>query len=115
MMGLIVIHGAQGGGFSPISVYGGITNQIVEKAGLPYAPTTLFLASLFFNLAIAVVVSSSSAAGRASALRHRSGPDPDTMPGGARAISWARRNAGFASLPSHRISPTGATIPAEEG
>ncbi len=35
MMGLMVIHGAQAGGFSPISVYGGITNQIVAKAGLP--------------------------------------------------------------------------------
>ncbi|RFB84207.1 hypothetical protein B5K08_28325 [Rhizobium leguminosarum bv. trifolii] len=56
MMGLMVIHGAQAGGFSPISIYGGITNQIVEKAGLPFAPTSLFLSSFFFNLAIAVLV-----------------------------------------------------------
>jgi di/tricarboxylate transporter len=56
MMGLMVIHGAQAGGFSPISVYGGITNQIVEKAGLPFAPTSLFLASFFFNLAICVLI-----------------------------------------------------------
>jgi di/tricarboxylate transporter len=56
MMGLMVIHGAQAGGFSPISVYGGITNQIVDKAGLPFAPTSLFLSSFFFNLAIAVLV-----------------------------------------------------------
>lgn len=56
MMGLMVIHGAQAGGFSPISVYGGITNQIVQKAGLPFAPTSLFLSSFFFNLAIAVLV-----------------------------------------------------------
>ena len=35
LMGLIVVHGAQGGGFSPISIYGGITNRIVERAGLP--------------------------------------------------------------------------------
>ena len=33
MMGLMVIHGAQGGGFSPISIYGGITNRIVAQAG----------------------------------------------------------------------------------
>ena len=33
-MGLMVIHGAQAGGFSPISIYGGITNRIVEKAEL---------------------------------------------------------------------------------
>ena len=56
MMGLMVIHGAQAGGFSPISIYGGITNQIVAKAGLPFAPTSLFLSSFFFNLAIAVLV-----------------------------------------------------------
>ena len=56
MMGLLVIHGAQGGGFSPISIYGGITNQIVARAGLPGDETTLFLASLFYNLAVSVVV-----------------------------------------------------------
>ena len=33
LMGLMVVHGAQGGGFSPISIYGGITNKIVAKAG----------------------------------------------------------------------------------
>ena len=35
LMGLMVIHGAQAGGFSPISIYGGITNGVVAKAGLP--------------------------------------------------------------------------------
>ena len=35
LMGLMVVHGAQAGGFSPISIYGGITNGVVAKAGLP--------------------------------------------------------------------------------
>src|SRR5687767_8356212 len=35
LMGLMVIHGAQAGGFSPSSIYGGITNGVVAKAGLP--------------------------------------------------------------------------------
>ncbi|MCK8783868.1 SLC13 family permease [Roseomonas sp. NAR14] len=56
MMGLLVVHGAQGGGFSPISIYGGITNQVVARAGLPGDEIALFLASLFFNLAVAVLV-----------------------------------------------------------
>jgi len=56
LMGLIVIHGAQAGGFSPISIYGGITNQIVERAGLPRNDLALFLASFFFNLFIAVLI-----------------------------------------------------------
>ncbi|MBB3948135.1 di/tricarboxylate transporter [Rhizobium skierniewicense] len=54
LMGIMVIHGAQGGGFSPISIYGGITNQVVARAGLPGDETVLFLASLGFNLLIAV-------------------------------------------------------------
>jgi Na+/H+ antiporter NhaD/arsenite permease-like protein len=55
LMGIMVVHGAQAGGFSPISIYGTITNQIVERADLAGSPLTLFLASLFFNLAIAIV------------------------------------------------------------
>jgi di/tricarboxylate transporter len=56
LMGLIVIHGAQAGGFSPMSIYGGITNQVVERAGLPRNDVALFLASLVFNFAIAVLI-----------------------------------------------------------
>ncbi|MDB5726960.1 MAG: hypothetical protein JWQ00_165 [Noviherbaspirillum sp.] len=56
MMGLMVIHGAQGGGFSPISIYGGITNNIVQKAGLPLSELTTAFASLGINLAVSVVL-----------------------------------------------------------
>jgi di/tricarboxylate transporter len=55
MMGLLIINGASAGGFSPISIFGGITNGVVEKAGLPGNPMLLFLASFFVNLAISVV------------------------------------------------------------
>ena len=53
LMGMMVIHGAQGGGFSPISVYGVTVNTIVEDEGLPNSSLAVFLGSLFFNLAIA--------------------------------------------------------------
>jgi di/tricarboxylate transporter len=56
LMGLMVIHGAQAGGFSPMSIYGGITNQVVERAGLPRDDFALFLASLVFNSAIAISI-----------------------------------------------------------
>jgi di/tricarboxylate transporter len=56
LMGMMVIHGAQGGGFSPISVYGVTVNTIVETEGLPSSPIAVFLGSLFFNLAIALVL-----------------------------------------------------------
>jgi len=56
MMGLMVIHGAQGGGFSPISIYGGITNKIVQKAGLPLSELTTAFVSLGVNLGVAVIL-----------------------------------------------------------
>jgi di/tricarboxylate transporter len=56
LMGLLVVHGAQGGGFSPISIYGGITNNIVQRAGLPLDPIYTMLASLGVNLAVSVLL-----------------------------------------------------------
>ena len=56
LMGMMVIHGAQGGGFSPISVYGVTVNTIVADEGLPNSSLAVFLGSLFFNLAIALVL-----------------------------------------------------------
>ncbi len=56
MMGLMVIHGAQGGGFSPISIYGGITNKVVAAAGLPLNPLVTMAASLAVNLAVAALL-----------------------------------------------------------
>ena len=54
MMGLMVIHGAQAGGFSPMSIYGGITNKIVAKAGLPLSEITTMLASFGVNFAVSL-------------------------------------------------------------
>jgi di/tricarboxylate transporter len=57
LMGMMVIHGAQAGGFSPIAVYGVTVNGIIAKTDLEANPMAIFLASLLFNLAIAVVLS----------------------------------------------------------
>jgi di/tricarboxylate transporter len=56
LMGLMVVHGAQAGGFSPISIYGGITNGVVADAGLPLSPMTTFGASFFVNAAVALIL-----------------------------------------------------------
>ncbi len=56
MMGLMTIHGAQAGAFSPTSVYGGITNGVIEKGGIAPEPLMLFSASLLFNLAVAILI-----------------------------------------------------------
>ncbi|WP_328560296.1 SLC13 family permease [Streptomyces coelicoflavus] len=56
LMGTMVVHGAQAGGFSPISIYGSIVNGIVERENLPGSEVGLFLASLIANLLIAAVL-----------------------------------------------------------
>ena len=56
MMGLMTIHGAQAGAFSPLSIYGGIVNSAVTAAGLAADPAYLFAATAAFNLAITVAI-----------------------------------------------------------
>jgi di/tricarboxylate transporter len=56
MMGMFVVHGAQAGGFSPISVYGLITNSAMETAGLETSELTVFFASLVVNLILAAIL-----------------------------------------------------------
>lgn len=56
MMGMFVVHGAQGGGFSPISIYGSLTNGVMRDNGLPNAELTVFFASLVVNLVLAAVL-----------------------------------------------------------
>ncbi|HEV7626931.1 MAG TPA: SLC13 family permease, partial [Streptomyces sp.] len=56
LMGALVVHGAQAGGFSPISIYGSTVNSIVAREGLPGNEIALFSASLVVNLIIAVII-----------------------------------------------------------
>ncbi|MBP2369417.1 SLC13 family permease [Pseudonocardia parietis] len=56
MMGLLIINGASAGGFSPMSIFGSITNGVVERNALPGSPLLLFLASFLFNTVLSVVV-----------------------------------------------------------
>jgi di/tricarboxylate transporter len=77
MMGLMVIHGAQAGGFSPISIYGGITNKVVSDAGLPVNEMVTFLASLVVNFLVAVLLFVFLGGGRL--MRQRAGEEKVTM------------------------------------
>src|SRR5215207_1824422 len=56
MMGMMVVHGAQAGGFSPISIYGVITNSVMAENDLPVNEGAIFFTSLFINLAIAIAL-----------------------------------------------------------
>jgi hypothetical protein len=55
LMGLLIINGASAGGFSPIGVFGVITNGVVERSGLPGNPVLLWVSSFVFNALLSVV------------------------------------------------------------
>jgi Na+/H+ antiporter NhaD/arsenite permease-like protein len=56
LMGMLVVHGAQAGGFSPISIYGVITNSVMAENDLPVNEGAIFLTSLLINLVIAIAL-----------------------------------------------------------
>lgn len=56
LMGLSIINGASAGGFSPISIFGVITNTVVAENDLPASPLILFLGSMIFNILLNCVV-----------------------------------------------------------
>jgi di/tricarboxylate transporter len=56
LMGLLIINGGSAGGFSPIGVFGVITNGVVERSDLPSSPVLLWVSSFLFNALLSVVV-----------------------------------------------------------
>jgi di/tricarboxylate transporter len=56
MIGLMVVHGAAAGNFSPLNVLGAIVAQAVARGGLEMSPAALFFGNLAYNVALAVVI-----------------------------------------------------------
>jgi hypothetical protein len=56
LMGLMVVNGATAGGFSPISVFGGIVNGVVERNDLAENAMLLFVSSFVFTLGLSATV-----------------------------------------------------------
>lgn len=56
LMGLMIVNGATAGGFSPISVFGGIVNEAVSDVNLPQNELLLFVASFVANSILSVIV-----------------------------------------------------------
>lgn len=55
MMGMMVVQGATAGSFSPICIFGSITNGVVEGNGIPGNQLVLFLTTFFASAAIAAL------------------------------------------------------------
>jgi di/tricarboxylate transporter len=56
MIGLMVVHGAAAGNFSPLNVLSAIVTQAVAKNGLQMSASALFLANLAYNVGLAGVI-----------------------------------------------------------
>lgn len=86
MMGLLVVHGALAGAFSPLSVYGVFIAQTLGDMGLANDPVTLFVAPFIFNVIFAAVTY--------MLMRNRPGPRAegdalvDDQPDGPTRLDW---------------------------
>ena len=56
MVGLMVVHGAAAGNFSPLNVLGAIVHQAVASRGLTMPVTTLFVANVLCNVVLGAVI-----------------------------------------------------------
>jgi Na+/H+ antiporter NhaD/arsenite permease-like protein len=56
LMGLFIINGATAGGFSPLSVFGVITNTVVRQNDLAGSPLFLWGASIVINILLSILV-----------------------------------------------------------
>jgi di/tricarboxylate transporter len=56
LMGLFIINGCTAGGFSPLSIFGTITNSVVDANDLPGSPGFLWGASIVANVLLSIVV-----------------------------------------------------------
>jgi di/tricarboxylate transporter len=109
LMGMFVVHGAQAGGFSPISIYGVITNSVMAENNLPVDELTIFMSSLLVNLAIAVALFF-ALGGRQLASRRveRDGlGEPDAAGGSRTELSTSTGPTGTAGGGGLPATPTG--------
>jgi di/tricarboxylate transporter len=56
MVGLMVVHGAAAGNFSPLNVLSGVVTQAIARGGLTMSPSALFLANLAYNVGLAIII-----------------------------------------------------------
>jgi Na+/H+ antiporter NhaD/arsenite permease-like protein len=105
MMGMFVVHGAQGGGFSPISIYGTITNSVMVDNGLPASEMTVFVTSLVVNLIMATILFFALGGRALMSMRL----DPDEAANAAAGVPESL-NEGGVTVPARgygTVAPTG--------
>ncbi|MFJ2873756.1 SLC13 family permease [Streptomyces sp. NPDC087298] len=117
LLGLFIINGASAGGFSPISIFGSITNGVVSRNDLPGNPMLLFASSFVFNALLSVVVFFLFGGRELMGRRAQDGGGP--VPGNADDVPEARPKGGDTGAPgggavalqtSTTVAPTPTTV-----
>jgi Na+/H+ antiporter NhaD/arsenite permease-like protein len=116
MMGMFVVHGAQAGGFSPISIYGTITNSVMRDAGLGTSEMTVFLSSLLVNTAMAAILFFVLGGRKLMSMRMDADGELVTAGGGAAAVGGTTRRDRTDARSATGASPsTGTPNPGDAG
>ena len=55
-VGLMIVNGGSAGSFSPIGIFGSITNSVVERSGLQVSPSALFFICMLFSVVLGAVI-----------------------------------------------------------
>lgn len=110
MMGMFVVHGAQAGGFSPISIYGTITNSVMIENGLGDASITIFLSSLVVNILLAAVLFFALGGTKLMSMRITPGDEALASPHHDGPLHRDRSSAvsGTGATPTTGTAPSGA-------
>lgn len=93
MMGMMVVQGATAGSFSPIGIFGSITNGVVESNDLPGSQTFLFFSTFLAATAIAAITYVAFG-GRALIARGREDVASSDIAAEAAQVSYAATRAG---------------------
>jgi di/tricarboxylate transporter len=105
MMGMMVVQGATAGSFSPIGIFGSITNGVVEQNDLPGSPGFLFAAT-FLAATVIAVITYFAFGGRELVARGREDAEVAAMATEAEKVSHAATRTTTGGTPHSAVEVT---------
>ncbi|MBC9734952.1 SLC13 family permease [Nocardioides marmotae] len=117
MMGMMVVQGATAGSFSPIGIFGSITNGVVDQNNLPGNQLVLFLTT-FTAAALIAAITYVAFGGRALIARGKETATVSAMGAEAEAASHAAMRSGgpgtpYSAVEASRSTGGGSTEPVD--
>lgn len=113
MMGMMVVQGATAGSFSPIGIFGSITNGVVEQNDLPGNQLVLFVTT-FSAAALIAAITYLAFGGRALLARGKETEAVQEMGAEAEAVAHAATHAGGPGTPHSAVEATRTRAPEDE-